>query len=477
MDRLLPLFLIGALLSLSLSLKAQPLVSADSVDHYTESEMSNMGLNPENSVTVYRITYLTAELDSSIDTASGALLVPDVNDCSGGYPLLSYQHGTVLKDSNVPSQNGSLRIGLFYSSDAYVTCMPDHLGLGSHEGLHPYHHARTEATSALDLMRAVREFFRGSGPLALNGQVFLSGYSQGGHSTMALHQYIETRSLLDSFDVKVSTPLSGAYDLSGVQSELPSDSNYGTPGYYPYIIESYQNAYGNLYDSIEEYYDAPYDSLVPIYLAGDSTLQDFNDALPNNLYHFMEDSVLDAFYADSTRPYSHPLRIALYKNDLYRWGPERRTRVFYCGSDEQVFPGNSKVAEDSMSAYGAQDLYVENVNDLLGHGGCIFPALDASKSAFDSVRVQCVSTSIPPPEETRKELEVRERSGGRKKVLTPFQKPYYQVWSMQGKLLMEGEAKGSGIALDTEEFSKGVYVIRVFSREKGHALQKRFIVR
>lgn len=462
------------------SSKAQKLVSADSVDYYSQSQIVNMGIpsnNVNNAVTVYRVEYLTAELDSSIDTASGALLIPDVSDCSMGYPLVSYQHGTVLQDRNVPSQDGSLRIGLGYASDAYVTCMPDYLGLGSNEGLHPYHHSRTEATSSLDLMRASREFLRNAGVLALNGEVFLSGYSQGGHSTMALHRYIETHSLLDSFDVKVSTPMSGAYDVSGTQSELPSDSLYGTPGYYPYIIESYQNAYGNIYDSIEEVYEAPYDSLVPIYLAGDSTLQDFNDTLPNNIYYFLEDSLLSSFYADSTRPYSHRLRIALHKNDLYRWGPERRTRIFYCGSDQQVFPKNSKVAEDSMLAYGADDLYAENINDLLGHGGCILPAGQASKKAFDSLRTKCGTTSIDANKRSVGQLQVREMTGERKKILTPFHPSRYQVFSIQGRLLKEGKAMRSPFEVDIEGLSKGVHLIRVLKKSGEISREKRFVVR
>ncbi len=321
--------------------RAQELISADSIDHYTVSEMGDLGVSANNPVTVFRVKYRTLELDSSMDTASGALLLPDMEDCAQGFPLLSYQHGTVVKDSNVPSQDGGLRIGLFYAGDSYVTCMPDFLGLGSNEGLHPYHHSRTEATASLDMMRASRDLLDSTGRLTLNGQVFLSGYSQGGHATMALHRYIESNSLLGSFDIKVSTPMSGAYALSGVQGKFPTDSTYPSPAYYPYITESYKKAYGTLYDSLEEYYKPPYDSLIPIYLSGDSTLGSFNDALPNNLYQFMEDSVLDAYRADSSFPYSHPLREALYQNDLYRWAPQRRTRLFYCGGDEQVYPENA----------------------------------------------------------------------------------------------------------------------------------------
>ncbi len=457
--------------------KAQKLVSADSIEHYTVNEMSNMGLNPENPVTAYRITYLTPRLDSSTDTASGALLIPDLDSCPEGYPLVSYQHGTVMKDENVPSQNGNRQAGLHFASDAYVVSMPDYLGLGSSEGLHPFQHARTEATASLDMMRASKEFVRNSLPFSLDGDVFLTGYSQGGHSTLALHRYIETNSLLDSFDVRISVPMSGPYDLSGVQSELPADSSYASPGYYPYVIASYQKAYGNIYDSLEQIYEAPYDSLIPLYMTGDSTLQSLNNALPSNIYDYMEDSVLDKFYAD-TNNFSHPIRLDLYENDLYRWGPERMTRLMYCGGDEQVFPENAVVAEDSMNAYGATDVKAELLHSTWGHGNCILLTLSNAKNLFDSARSACNANAIRSPSRSDKELLVRREGRDRWELQAPYRPLRYRLYSIQGKPVMRGSSDRKRFRVHTGHLPRGLYVIELLGKgEEQPILRKRLLLR
>ena len=58
------------------------------------------------------------------------------------------------------------------------------MGLGSSPGFHPYLHARSEATASVDMLRAGRNYCA-SNNIGLNGQVFLAGYSQGGHTEMA----------------------------------------------------------------------------------------------------------------------------------------------------------------------------------------------------------------------------------------------------------------------------------------------------
>lgn len=281
---------------------------------------------------------------------------------------------------------------------------------------------------------------------------------------MGLHRYIEENALLDSFDVKVSAPLSGAYDLSGVQSELPADSSYSSPAYYPYIIASYQLVYGNLYNSLDEVYEDPYDTIIPKYLSGDSTLGDFNDALPNNIYYFMEDSLLDNFYADTVN-FSHPLRVALADNDLTDWAPERPVRMYYCGGDEQVFPENSQVAEDSMNSLGAMDATAKELNSLAGHGACALLAIDEAKSDLDAERSGCGSSSLAERRELDEELIVKERTEGTKEILTPLKEPQYQLYSMKGELVKSGTSDSPRFNLNGTGISDGIYILRVM--EKG----------
>lgn len=468
LSRAFPTF---SLILFALVLHGQPtdhLIEADSLDRFTEQELDSVGashgIDAQNPVTFYRIRYETRMPEGDWDTATGAFLVPDTDSCDE-FPLLSYQHGTAMKDTKVPSNpSGNRLTGLFFAQDAYLVTMADYVGLGGNEGLHPYHHWETEATASLHLMRAAREFINDSLSVNSNGEVFMTGYSQGGHATMALHRYIESNGLLNEFDVQASAPLSGAYNLSGVQARQPADSLYTMPAYYPYIIESFQRVYGNLYNNREEIYEAPYDSLTPIYLSGDSSLGDFNSILPNNLYYFMEDSVLDSFYAD-TANFSHRLRVALAKNDLHDWAPQRPVHMAYCGSDAQVYPDNARVARDSMQANGASDVLAIEVADSLDHGDCAFPALLATKNWFDGLRSSCLSASLKEAS-TRSFIELSPVPARRKfELSTPFAEGFrYRVLSLRGKLLRSGKSKGATCSAPCDGMDEGFYLIVI---EKG----------
>ena len=69
------------------------------------------------------------------------------------------------------------------------------------------------------MIRAAREFITNDLNLIDNSQVFLTGYSQGGHACMATHKYIHENSLQSEFDVIASAPCSGPYDLSGIMAD------------------------------------------------------------------------------------------------------------------------------------------------------------------------------------------------------------------------------------------------------------------
>ena len=137
-------------------------------------------------VSAYKIIYQTPNPSGDTTIASGALFIPQNVPC--GAPIISYQHGTISKNANVPSKmGGEFVIGLVAAAHGYVVCMPDYLGMGDGPGFHPYTHAATEASAVLDLIRAGKTFCSNSGT-PLNDQLFLMGYSQGGHATMALHK-------------------------------------------------------------------------------------------------------------------------------------------------------------------------------------------------------------------------------------------------------------------------------------------------
>ena len=268
-------------------------------------------LNPEYGVSIYKINYQTVDPFGGLISASGAVAVPNDTDI-GPIPMASYQHGTESNDANVPSQrNSEVIIGIVMATSGYICAMPDYLGLGEGPGIHPYIHSKSEATAVIDMLRACRDFAPVIGH-SWDSRIFLFGYSQGGHATMAAHKEIQ-ENYSDEFVVTASAPMAGPYDVSGVQEQvIVSHDPYPTPGYLPYIFLSYGYAYGNL-PELTEVLKPPYDSILPPMFNGQFSIGDINNLSAPVPRDMVVDSVMAAYEADN----DHPLKIALRDNDLW----------------------------------------------------------------------------------------------------------------------------------------------------------------
>lgn len=129
---------------------------------------------------------------------------------------------------------------LAHATDGYAAMYPDYYGIGKGEGKHLYQHAWSEAYAFIYMLYAVDELNQKLN-VKSNGQLFLTGYSQGGHASLAAHKYLQE--LNDPrFQVTASSPMSGAYDMTGEQEKYMFQE-YPRPFYLPYLILSYQEAY------------------------------------------------------------------------------------------------------------------------------------------------------------------------------------------------------------------------------------------
>ncbi len=399
------LLIAGLLFFLDTAIAQSYLVSYQFQQTFTVSTinqtLSDLGvptvfIKPEFDVDVYKVIYNTRNAqDTGNTTASGVIIVPANISCP--LPLASYQHGTTTRRYDVPSYgSGELTIGVIYaSSGGYITAMPDYLGLGDSPGFHPYIHARSEATATIDLMRAARELSDSIG-YNLNGQIFLFGYSQGGHSTMAAFKMIEEE-LNPEFTVTAAAPMSGPYDVSGIQAgTITSGLPYSSPSYLPYVILGYQEAYGTVYNDLSDIFIAPYDTMIPDLYDGTNSAGYIDARLPA----VIGDMIDTTFYADYINNPNNIGRVLLRDNDLYQWTPIAPLRMIYCQGDEQVFAGNSEIAYDTMIARGAQAVSKIDFGNY-DHGGCVqFALLDGFsffnqyKDTKDGITINVQTTAV-----------------------------------------------------------------------------------
>ncbi len=324
----------------------------------------------------FKLIYETVDAQGEPVQASGAVVAP--SPVLGTMDILSFQHGTILRRGGAPSQSeGAQFIGIGYAADGYLSVLPDLLGLGESQGLHPYHHAATAGTAVVDMLRATSDLAAAKGWM-LSGQLFLTGYSQGGYTAMAVHRALE-EDYADEFTVMASAPMAGAYDLSGVMTEtILSTEPYPSPYYLPYLILAYNEVYG-LYDDPSEFLVSPYDTLLPPLFDGTHGEGEVNALLPDVPREILNPALLAAFEQDP----NHMFRLVLAENDVHRWAPKAPIRMYHCAGDRHVPIANAHAALEGLKGGSASVELIEPVQDA-DHFGCAAYAIYSGKAWIDT---------------------------------------------------------------------------------------------
>jgi hypothetical protein len=463
-------FTLLLVLCLSISVPAQQLISTEYKSSFTHQEMIDLfGPFAQNGVDLYKITYTTPDIESVLDTASGLVMIP-IRDEQLAYPLLCYQHGSGDGPQDVPSNlMGDYEAGLAFAALGYVVSAADYLGLGEARGFHPYLHAETEASAAIDMLFAVQEMAPQIG-FYLNDQLFISGYSQGGHAAMATHRALQ-ENYSDDFTVTASAPLSGPYLLTTTFTQfILGEETYPYPCYIAFAILSFDMVYG-LYDEMEQYFKLPYVPILQQFRDGtfgplwandlliDQLVADVGAPIPRYMF---QDSVLNHMTSNP----DHPLNRALAANNVHDWAPDAPTRLFYCMADEQAPFSNSVTADSVMTMNGAPDVAAFDINPNLGHYDCAEPAITAAILFFSSyqqlevVGVQAIAdfespTVYPNP------------ASGQFWVENIPANAWLELINANGQVVHQQWARSDREVVAVATLPPGLYVLRVRSEEGG----------
>jgi hypothetical protein len=318
-------------------------------------------------------------VDSSLVIASGVVTIPTT---AKHVALVSYQRGTrLLKEDPDGSLKEENLIFAVLSADGYATCSPDYIGLGCSMEPQAYLHSKTEAWTAIDNIRATRQFLD-SISYELNDQVFLCGYSQGGHAAMSAHREIEAR-YSDEIKLTAVGPMSGPYDLAGAQLEMIEPGmDYARPSYLPFLLMGMNRAYGFV-ENTEDLFRPPYDSLLPPLLCGSNDFDVIKKLMPEDPYQVLKPELLNRLVGDG----SGLLNQILEANSPYEnFTPETPVYLCYCKQDEIVSYENSIVAFKHFKEQGSSNVRKNQVAKKKNHVECAYYALIYEKLWFDSFR-------------------------------------------------------------------------------------------
>ncbi|MFT4664185.1 MAG: hypothetical protein ACI9VN_002566 [Patescibacteria group bacterium] len=466
-------------LFLSLTNNAQQIVSSEFLESQTAGQLQAQFLqNFNNGVDMYRILYKTTDIHGVPDTASGLLIVPD--EPNFNYPLLCYQHGTINSRWDVPSQlAGGYELAMAISGQGFAVLAPDFLGLGESRGLHPYVHAETEARAAIDMLFAVQEYADVSNDLTLNDQLFITGYSQGGHAALAAHKYIE-ENYSDYFTVTASSPMSGPYSISEKMKDFTlSDEQYNFVSYIAWVTLSYELAYGDLFTDLGDFFKAPYVPFIEQFANEEITLSELNTSLIQTLIAqngagqvkpklMLQDDILYALLNDPT----HPASMALADNDLVDWVPLAPTRLMGCTADDQVTFQNATFTSQIMNDNGATDVAAVDVNPTADHGACVIPATLATILFFQGYQQIGIIESAQEPLSANALINIQPNPATDyvNVQLTEFANSNnsydLSLYNVNGKLLHQTQLSGRGmLKVSTRDIAPGIYLLQVRGEE------------
>ena len=386
--------------SLFTSISYAQIITYELVKFWSVSEIENIYLEnaiPDYAgdinfgVKGYKVFYLTPNEKDSLVEATAAIFLPENNGFNS--PILSWQHGTVVSDLGVPSAqiDNQNSLGILAASHGYITLMSDYLGLGEGQGDHNYCHSKTEASAIIDLILASKDFAESQG-VGIGEQVFLMGYSQGGHVTMAAVKEIE-QNYADEIILTASCPMAGPYSMSIAQTTM-LDEIYPNPGYFPYVIFSYQRVYGNLYNTPEELFMPGFESLFELY-DGNYSMGQINDsiwAIAENNYQITPsnfrplDMIRTEYYNEYLNNSTHPFHLALVDNDLIDFTPQAPMQIIHCNADDNVPYENATMAYEAFIESGAS---AEEITIIDGgnfdHNECATFSVISAKLWFDTM--------------------------------------------------------------------------------------------
>ena len=211
----------------------------------------------------YHIQYATVGGAGEATTASAVLMIPSGlgANCSGERPIVLYAHGTTTDRAfNMADLQNAETISLaaLFASQGYIVVAPNYAGYDTSAlPYHPYLIADQQSKDMIDALTAARTAL----PLASlttvkdNGQLFITGYSQGGYVAMATHRAMQAAGM----NVTAAAPMSGPYALAAfVDAVFYGEVNGDATVSSTLLLGAYQTVYGNMYANATDIFEPQY---------------------------------------------------------------------------------------------------------------------------------------------------------------------------------------------------------------------------
>jgi pimeloyl-ACP methyl ester carboxylesterase len=323
-------------------------------------QLAGINIDPDffqYDVDIYNVVYKTTYKEEEIN-ASGLILVPKT---SNTVPMISYQHGTIVQQSQAPSVQSKSSQDVIslaaLSSMGFITVVPDMIGFGeSKEIFHPYFVEEPTSRAVIDMLRAAASLAEEK-DITFDTRVFLAGYSQGGYATLATHKELEEEPL-EGFEVAASFPGAGGYDIRSMQKHFFSLDTYPDPYYIAYLALAYQSYYEEP-QLVANFFNEPYATRIPSLFNGTTSSSEINFQLTDDIHALVEENLLLNFESDDMYEF---LREKFDENSLLGWQPQAPVYFYHGDADVTVPYENTVLTYENLLDNGASAEKLKLIN-------------------------------------------------------------------------------------------------------------------
>ena len=364
------------------ALGSNELISAEIIDDVNNSVMLQVvqaNINPAATnafgYKAVKISYKTKGQNDEDVNASGLLVIPTASDAYKDYlaslgksfsvSMICDNHGTIFTNAEAPSnvevQNGVPDYALGVSMTGYAgfaAIFPDYIGYGdSNDVAHPYLLKKASAQASEDMIKASIKYMEQEG-VVLNYQLFISGYSQGGYTAMALAQKVE-EDLAKNINVMGVAPMAAPSNLKTLGDiEIDAAHTMAYPAFLAYLADSYSyyNDDVNISDvlaledtsTFHTLFDGSH-SNVEIHTA----LSLVTDARGGFNQHTADALFKSSFISEYQSNETSALKTHLIENSFNDWIPQAKTNLIHCMDDDIIPFSISQSTYNSMNENGA----------------------------------------------------------------------------------------------------------------------------
>ena len=311
-----------------------------------------------------KITYNTIGQDGKEVVASGLLTIPTPTAAYEAYresqgkskfsvSMICENHGTIFPDAKSPTgmevSNGlpdySAAI-LMTGIAGFASVIPDYVGFGTSKGtVVPYILEKAAARNSVDMIKASIKYMEDNA-IALNHQLYISGYSQGGYNAMAVAKSIENGSLT-TVNLMGVAPMAGPYNVEDL-ANIEIDATHRMA--YPAFLADLAYSYAHYYDDVNLSYIAipslaqfqyafnGVNDTVAIHIILGVGAIDVNGTVTDYGFytHTASDLFKPAFISDYQSSQDNIMRQKFIENNLDTWTPKSKMNFIQCLDDDII---------------------------------------------------------------------------------------------------------------------------------------------